>query len=56
MAGETGRRRLGFDADGCGSAHAAASAAVTLVRGKHTVLEAARIGHYAEVAQELGVV
>jgi tRNA-specific 2-thiouridylase len=42
----------GFDADGCGSAHAAASAAVTLVTGAH-VLDAGRIGA-GEVAAELG--
>ena len=42
----------GFDADGCGSAHAAGSAAVTLVRGAR-ILDAARIGT-AEIADELG--
>jgi tRNA-uridine 2-sulfurtransferase len=42
----------GFDADGCGSAHAAGSAAVTLVRGA-PILDAARIGT-TEVAAELG--
>jgi tRNA-specific 2-thiouridylase len=42
----------GFDADGCGSAHAAASAAVSLVVGAY-VLDAARIGA-TEVAAELG--
>jgi tRNA-uridine 2-sulfurtransferase len=42
----------GFDAEGCGTATAAGSAAVTLARGKH-VLEAARIGP-AEIAGELG--
>jgi tRNA-uridine 2-sulfurtransferase len=42
----------GFDADGCGSAHAAGSAAVALVTGVH-VLDAARIGA-ADVADELG--
>src|ERR1700744_3144621 len=42
----------GFDADGCGSAYAAGSAAVALVTGTH-VLDAARIGA-AEVAGELG--
>jgi tRNA-specific 2-thiouridylase len=42
----------GFDAHGCGSAHAAGSAAVSLVRGAG-VLEAARIGP-AEIARELG--
>jgi tRNA-uridine 2-sulfurtransferase len=42
----------GFDADGCGSAHAAASAAVTLVRGA-PILDAARIGT-TQIADELG--
>ena len=42
----------GFDAEGCGAATAAGSAAVTLVRGRG-VLEAARIGA-AEIAAELG--
>jgi tRNA-specific 2-thiouridylase len=42
----------GFRADGCGSAHAAASAAVELVRGA-PVLAAARIGA-TQVAAELG--
>ncbi|MHB8690876.1 MAG: tRNA 2-thiouridine(34) synthase MnmA [Solirubrobacteraceae bacterium] len=42
----------GFSADGCGSAHAAGSAAVTLVRGRG-LLEAARIGA-GEIAAELG--
>ncbi len=42
----------GFDAEGCGSAHAAGSAAVSLVRGR-PVLDAARIGS-AEIAEELG--
>ena len=42
----------GFDAQGCGAASAAASAAVTLVRGE-PVLRAARIGP-REVADELG--
>ncbi len=42
----------GFDADGCGSASAAGSAAVTLVRGQN-LLSAARIGA-AEIAAELG--
>jgi tRNA-specific 2-thiouridylase len=41
-----------FSADGCGSAHAAGSAAVTLVRGRG-LLEAARIGA-GEIAAELG--
>ena len=42
----------GYIADGCGSAHAAGSAAVDLVRGA-PVLEAARIGP-AQIAAELG--
>ncbi|MGB9185593.1 MAG: tRNA 2-thiouridine(34) synthase MnmA [Solirubrobacteraceae bacterium] len=42
----------GFTASGCGSAHAAGSAAVTLARGAG-VLSAARIGVH-EIAQELG--
>ena len=42
----------GFAADGCGAAHAAGSAAVSLVRGA-PILEAARIGA-TEIAQELG--
>ena len=42
----------GFSAEGCGASHAAASAAVTLVRGK-TLLEAARIG-IDEISDELG--
>ena len=42
----------GFTADGCGASHAAASAAVTLVRGA-TLLDAARIGQ-SEIADELG--
>jgi tRNA-specific 2-thiouridylase len=42
----------GFDAQGCGSATAAGSAAVTLVRGR-TVLDAARIGPQ-QIAAELG--
>ncbi len=42
----------GFDAEGCGSASAAGSAAVTLVRGRG-VLAAARIGA-PEIAEELG--
>jgi tRNA-specific 2-thiouridylase len=45
-------RRAGFQAEGCGAATAAASAAVTLVRGR-AVLEAARIGP-DEIAAELG--
>jgi tRNA-specific 2-thiouridylase len=42
----------GFSANGCGASHAAASAAVTLVRGS-TLLDAARVGA-AEIASELG--
>jgi tRNA-uridine 2-sulfurtransferase len=42
----------GFDAEGCGAATAAGSAAVTLVRGT-PLLDAARIGA-AEIAEELG--
>jgi tRNA-specific 2-thiouridylase len=42
----------GFDAEGCGSAAAAGSAAVTLVRGQG-LLAAARIGA-AQIAEELG--
>src|ERR1700684_1730723 len=42
----------GFTADGCGASHAAASAAVTLVRGA-TLLDAARVGQ-TQIAQELG--
>src|SRR5690242_3588301 len=42
----------GFDAEGCGSATAAGSAAVTLARGR-TILDAARIGP-REIADELG--
>jgi tRNA-specific 2-thiouridylase len=42
----------GFEAEGCGAASAAGSAAVTLVRGR-SVLDAARIGP-AEIAAELG--
>jgi tRNA-specific 2-thiouridylase len=42
----------GFDAEGCGAASAAGSAAVTLVRGKPLV-EAARVGP-REIASELG--
>ncbi|PZS09565.1 MAG: tRNA 2-thiouridine(34) synthase MnmA [Solirubrobacterales bacterium] len=42
----------GFDADGCGAATAAGSAAVTLARGR-PLLEAARIGA-GEIAAELG--
>ncbi len=42
----------GFDARGCGASTAAASAAVSLVRGR-SVLDAARIGA-AQIADELG--
>jgi len=42
----------GFDAEGCGAATAAGSAAVTLARGRR-LLEAARIGP-REIAAELG--
>ena len=42
----------GFSAHGCGASHAAASAAVTLIRGA-TLLDAARIGP-AEIEAELG--
>lgn len=42
----------GFTADGCGASHAAASAAVTLVRGA-TLLDAGRIG-VEQIAAELG--
>src|SRR2546421_7827998 len=42
----------GFEADGCGAARAAGSAAVTLVRGQ-PLLKAARIGP-REIAAELG--
>jgi tRNA-specific 2-thiouridylase len=42
----------GFRADGCGASHAAASAAVTLVRGQ-TLLEAARVGT-DDISHELG--
>ena len=42
----------GFSANGCGASHAAASAAVTLVRGR-SLLEAARVGA-AEIVEELG--
>jgi len=45
-------RDAGFEAHGCGSAHAAGSAAVELVRGT-PVLTAARTGA-AEIAAELG--
>ena len=52
--GLDGQRVLeaGFEAEGCGAATAAGSAAVTLVRGR-AVLDAARIGP-AEIAAELG--
>jgi tRNA-uridine 2-sulfurtransferase len=50
--GDDGLLDAGFEADGCGAATAAGSAAVTLVRGC-TVLEAARIGA-RDVAEELG--
>jgi tRNA-specific 2-thiouridylase len=43
---------VGFAADGCGAAHAAGSATVTLARGR-PVLDAARIGA-REIAAELG--
>ncbi len=42
----------GFSANGCGASHAAASAAVTLVRGAG-LLDAARVGA-EEIADELG--
>ncbi len=42
----------GFTADGCGASHAAASAAVSLIRGK-TLLDAARVGQ-SEISAELG--
>ncbi|MGI8904620.1 MAG: tRNA 2-thiouridine(34) synthase MnmA [Solirubrobacteraceae bacterium] len=42
----------GFDVEGCGAASAAASAAVTLVRGE-TLIDAARVGT-AQIAAELG--
>ena len=42
----------GFDAEGCGSAAAAGSAAVTLVRGR-SVFEAGQIGT-AEISAEVG--
>ncbi len=45
-------RDAGYEAHGCGSAHAAGSAAVELVRGT-PVLEAARVGA-REIAAELG--
>jgi tRNA-uridine 2-sulfurtransferase len=43
---------VGFAADGCGSAHAAGSAAVSLARGR-TILEVGRVG-MREIAEELG--
>ncbi|HLI59723.1 MAG TPA: tRNA 2-thiouridine(34) synthase MnmA [Solirubrobacteraceae bacterium] len=53
VALDAGRvRDAGFEARGCGSAHAAGSAAVELVRGA-PVLAAARIGA-GEIAAELG--
>jgi tRNA-specific 2-thiouridylase len=42
----------GFEASGCGAATAAASAAITLIRGR-PLLQAARIGP-AEISEELG--
>ena len=51
LGGET-VAEAGFEAQGCGAATAAASAAVTLVRGR-PLLEAARIGP-DEIADELG--
>src|SRR5579875_2613790 len=42
----------GFTANGCGASHAAASAAVSLVRGA-TLLDAARVGP-TQIADELG--
>jgi tRNA-specific 2-thiouridylase len=45
-------RDAGFDAEGCGSAFAAAGAAVDLVRGA-SILDAARIGS-TDIARELG--
>lgn len=42
----------GFSANGCGASHAAASAAVSLVRGA-TLLDAARVGP-GQIADELG--
>ena len=50
--GEDGLLDAGFDADGCGAATAAGSAAVTLARG-YSLLDAARIGA-REIAEELG--
>src|SRR5271157_2775234 len=44
--------QAGFEVDGCGASTAAASAAVTLARGR-TLLDAARIGA-ADIAEELG--
>jgi tRNA-specific 2-thiouridylase len=51
LAGDT-VADAGYDADGCGAATAAGSAAVTLVRGA-SLLDAARIGT-REIAAELG--
>src|SRR6202012_4869443 len=42
----------GFDARGCGASTAAASAAVTLIRGA-SIIDAARIGTH-DIAEELG--
>jgi tRNA-specific 2-thiouridylase len=50
--GDDGLLDAGFDADGCGAASAAGSAAVTLVRGR-PLIDAARIGP-TEIAEELG--
>jgi tRNA-uridine 2-sulfurtransferase len=50
--GEGGLLDAGFDAEGCGAATAAGSAAVTLARGC-SVLDAARIGP-RQIAEELG--
>ena len=50
--GEDGLLDAGFDAEGCGAATAAGSAAVTLARGR-SVLDAARIGP-RQIAEELG--
>ncbi len=49
---DDGRLDAGYEAEGCGAATAAGSAAVTLVRGR-LPLEAARIGP-AQIAEELG--
>lgn len=50
--GEGALLDAGFDAEGCGAATAAGSAAVTLARGR-SVLDAARIGP-RQIAEELG--